>query len=819
MNISVILTRNKAFMIYLIVKTALRSFRRNTFYHLISIAMLSLAFAVTFFILVWINHETSYDRMHPSGKRLYRLTWEYNFHDYHSHFARSYQDWVLYLKDYFPEVEEVVRLAPMRNVSVHIGDAKFYNSSFFRTDSSFFKLFGFGLIHGDPGKVLSEPGSAVISKSIARKYFGDGNPIGQTISAAPQFDTIFNQYTVTGVMKDFPSNTHFHISILVPVDDPEKHIGWSYNYLLLRERTDPGEIIAKFPAFLKEHLPAEEISYWIPHLQLVRDIHLYSDKDREIEPNGKAFYLIVFSLVALLLLGIAVINYADLQIIVINRKIRFIFLNRIAGARMRDILKFIVFENGVNNIAAVIIGILLLIPGTPVIDRLFGYQLTPDWHHNWIQYVILAFLLILTGIMAGTVPVLLIHARDKLYEVGGRLFGRQRFIGIKGANSPRARIGIVIIQFLISLVMVFSTLIIYIQVDYMLKAGIGSGDSSILVLQNLPEPVLGKYMLFKQELLVNPLIREVSASMEAPATDVMDAMKFEMEGMNSTQQEQLLNVLPVDDNFLDFYRIPLLGGSNFPHYRGMEGPEHYIINETALKKLGFRTPGEAVGRKFKLIFSEPGIFRGGQIIGVCQDFHFYTLAKQVKPIVLFQKHIWFWCFLVKVDRQHMHEAIDYLNQTWTRIYPDYPFEYHFVDDLYASLYKNEITQARILVLGTLLTVLIACLGLIVLLAYWMETRTKEIAIRKVSGATTLEIIYWSGSRILLWILVSMAFAMPLSWWIVDKYWLLNFTYISTIHWSVFILTGLSVIMLASLVIIIQSFKAASRNPSNSLRYE
>jgi putative ABC transport system permease protein len=277
--------------------------------------------------------------------------------------------------------------------------------------------------------------------------------------------------------------------------------------------------------------------------------------------------------------------------------------------------------------------------------------------------------------------------------------------------------------------------------------------------------------------------------------------------------------MPVDDNFLDFYGIPLLAGSDFPDYKGMEAPEYYIINETALKKLGFTDPEEAIGRQFKLIFDYPDIFKGGQITGVCRDFHFFTMAKPVKPLVMFQKHIWFWCFLVRVDKQHLREAADYVNETWTRIYPDYPFEYHFVDDLYASLYKNEITQARILVIGTILTVLIACLGLIVLMAYWVENRTKEIGIRKVMGASTIKILLWSGSRVLLWILIAIAFAMPLSLWTVKKYWLQNFTYTTEIRWFVFVLAGLSVMVLAFLVIIIQTYKAASRNPSESLRYE
>jgi putative ABC transport system permease protein len=806
-------------MISLILKFTFRGLRRNVFYHLISIAILSLAFAAANFILVWIIHELSYDRMHPADNRLYRLTWEYDSKVFHSHFARTHTDWVLYLRDYFPEIEEVVRLASMRTASVRIDEKMFYTTSFFNTDSSFFKVFGYRLLKGDPDKVLSEPGSLVISESIANKYFGEDDPVGQPVFSRHQFDTIYRQFTVTGVMEDFPPNTHLHAGMLGSIDDPREHIGWSYNYLLLREGTDPGEITTKFPAFLKDHLPEQEISWWTPHLQLVKDIHLYSEKDREIEPNGKIIYVKVFILVAILLLLVAFINYANLEVAAINRKMRFIFLNRVLGARIRDIVKFISVKNGVNSLMAAVTGMVLLILGLPIFNRLLQYHLVPGDGLDWLWIIFLSVLLTFIGILSGTFPVLLIRTRERLSQLTGRIFYQSGFSMFGDKHRMSVRLVIVILQFLTSIVLIFSTLIIYLQVDYMLKIGIGSGDKSILVLKNLPVPVLDNYLVFKQELLGNPLIREVSASMEEPSADVMDAMKFEMECGGDMHRDQLLNVMPADNNFLDFFGIPLLAGSNFPDYKGMEAPEHYIINETAMRKLGFRDPEEAVGHQFKLLFQVPGIFNGGQIIGVCRDFHFFTAAKPVKPLVIFQKHIWFWCFFIRIDEEKSREAIDFVNDTWIRIYPDFPFEYHFVDDLYAVIYKNEISQARILVIGSLLIILIACLGLISLMAYLVEARTKEIGIRIVTGASTMNILYRIGSRFLLWIVIAVAFALPLSWWLVTKFWLTNFTYTAGINWLIFIPAGAAVVVLALLVIIIQTCKAASRNPSDSLRYE
>ena len=806
-------------MFRIILRFTLRNLRKNIFYQFISIGGLVTALTSAFFILVWVNHEMSYDRFHPKADRLYRLSFEYEFQDHYSHFARCSQDWVLYLKDYFPEIEQVIRLQPMRTTTVQIEDSKFINERNFAVDSSFFDVFGYKLKEGDPNYVLSEPKSVVITESLAETYFGEDDPLGQPLYFGHQFDSIRNVYTVTGIMEDFPVNSHFHVDILGSIDDPKQHVGWAFIYVLLHEGADPGDILDKFPDFLKQRIPEENIEYWSPHLQKITDIHLHSHKDREIEHNGKAGNVYIFIIVAIILIIIAFINYANIQLAAINKKLGFIFLNRVVGARIRDVSRFIAFESATHQFIALLLSVLILVIGLPWLNRYFGFSLALDQSVVWLQIMILGFIIGLLGVLAGALPVVWIRFKEKLSRLTGSVFYESGFKAIVAGGGITCRKVMIIIQFTGSIILILCTLLVTKQVNYMLDGGIGSNNKDILILKNLSRPVLEKYPVFKQEILESPLIKEVSASMEEPGHDVMDAMAYEMEGKDESQEDDYIGVMPVDDSYLDFYDITLIAGRNFPDYQGMEANEYYILNEAALKKLGFDSPEEALGRSFSLVFSQyPEIFKGGQIIGVCKDFHYYSMATPVKPLVLFQKHIWFWCFAIRIDENNFQESIAYLSETWRNIYPDYPFEYHFIDDLYTTLYQTDILQTRVMSIFALLTILIACLGLAGLMMYSAEMRTKEIGIRKVNGARIFQILYLLNKNILIWIIVSMIIAFPASFYIMTN-WLQNFEFRVEIEWTDYIITGISVFVIALISTSIQSFRAATKNPVVSLRYE
>ena len=806
-------------MFLLVLRFCFRDFWRERRYRLISVAVLSLALAATLFILVWVSNELNYDRYAPRYRDLYRLSYAYQRGDYSSHFARSATDWVLYLKDYFPEIEEVVRLAPMRHASVRMGENKFYTNRFFNADSCVFRVFGLDLVRGDPDRVLSRPESVVVSETIAAKYFGKADPVGKTIYAAHQFDTIQHPYTVTGVMKDTPVASHVHFDILGSFRDPSKHVGWSYNYVLLHDGATAEEVLGKFPEFLKERGPEDASEHYTAQLQPVSEIHLHSQKDREIESNGRALYVTIFIMVAFLLLIIAFINYANLELVAFNRKLKFIYMNRIAGARIRDVARFNATESCLTLWASVLVSVLLLAAGLPLFNRMFGSGLALDRAVIWWRVALSGFLFVMTGVLLTSLPFLVLRTKERILALSGDIFYDKGFSVAGDKKGPGLRFVPVIMQFLISVLLVFTTLIITLQVRFMMAAGIGAGDTSILVLGNVSRMVVDRYSLFKEKLLKDPLVREVSACMEEPSRDVMDAMEYEMTGRKQIPGENYLNVMPCDQDYLKFFGVKLLAGKHFPEYRGVDAPEHYIINETALKKMGFTDPKEAIGQPFKLIFTGVKIFNGGVIGGVCRDFHFYSLAGPVKPLVMFQKPIWFDCFLVRVDERRMEEGMEYVGETWERLFPGTPFEYHFTDELYGNLYRNEIAQSKVLTAFTVLTILIACMGLAGLVSYLAETRTKELGIRKVHGARIPDILILLGKSFMLWIFLAVLVAIPLSLDLTGRLWLRNFVYRTDLPWWIFPVTGILVLLLVSSVITARALKTAAANPSDSLRYE
>lgn len=805
-------------MLKLILTYALRSIRRNAFYHFINVFGLIIAFASVFYILIWVIQEKSYDNYHPHGDRIYRFSLEFQRGDHHTHFARTWQPWTGDLPEYFPEIEAMNRLQPMRSARMKIGQEKFTNTRFFMTDSIYFEFFGNRLLRGNPETILRDPKTMVLSQGMAEKYFGNEDPLGREVLAAHQFDTAYHSFTVTGIMENPRTNSHFKIDALVPMDYTLEDPGWAYVYLRLRDGTGPGEILEKFPDFLSGYMDPGQIEELTPHLQPIRDIHLRSDKDREIEPNNKQRSVYIFAATGILFLLIVFVNNANLQIAMINGKMRFIFLNRVNGAGIRDIARFFGWETALVYLVSVLAALTIILLSMNAFQRFFGYPIGEVSSMVWIQILVLAAILCALGIFFGILPVLRLGIRERIHYLSGRVFYRSGFDILGKGRGETGRKIMILFQFTGSLILVILTLFIHLQIRYVLRAGIGSGEDNLIVLRNLPQPTLDKYYVFKRELLTDSRILNVSASMEEPSKMLMDAMHFEMKGRDGIGEEEFIGVFPVDDNFLDFYGIKLLAGRNFPPYGGMEANEYYIINESALRTLKFDNPEEAVGTPFMLIFSWPHIFKGGTIIGVSEDFHFYTLKQRIKPMVMFQKHIWFWNFLVRVNEQDFSGAVELIRDTWDALYPEYPLTYERVDSLYEGIYRNEIVQAKILGTLSVLTMLIACLGLVGLMRYLAGARTREIGIRKVNGAHPVNILTMLNREFLLLLVFALAIGIPVALLLVRS-WLQNFVYRIQMHWWIPLAAGAVFLVISLLTISYQSWVAASRNPVDSLRDE
>jgi len=788
-----------------------RNLTTSVLYQLLSIVSLVIAFSCVFTIVVWLLYEFSYDKFNPDYRRTYRLTFETTNQGNTLHFARCWETWISRIPESFPQVEELVRLEPYRHTAIRIDENKFYSDRVFAVDSNFFKVFGVRLNTGNPEKILGEPYSAIISKFIAEKCFGSKDPVGQTLMLAGEYDTKMTIFTIRGVMSDTPPNSHIHFDILTSYARPGDSPSWAYVYLMLKRNTNPEDVLAGLPSFIKQVAKEGPNRKFIPHLQKITDIHLFSDKDREVEPNGNIGNVILPGTIALTLLLISFINYYNTNRSRIPGLTRQIHVQRIAGAGSSEIIANTVIESALIVSVAVLIALLLsqilmnlseFSPG----NRLLSYVNSGHGNLVFIITLIASF-----TIISGSLPVILF------------VLNPYRFTADTKANQVRSgkRYGtygiLLATQFFFAMILLIAAFTIFRQKEYMLGQGIGSNENGILVFRRQNWEIRFKYKAFREEAMLDPLIKDFTAALEEPTGETVDALEVESTDLDPDHQNIPIYVMSVEDNFLDFFNLRLIAGRDFSPYNPERKSEDYILNETAVKKLGWK-PEEAVGRSFKIKFDTPEIFYGGKVVGVVKDFNYTSVKQEIKPYVLFQKPIFYLCYLVKVDSAKKDEAIGDLKRIWEKILPDYPFQYEFLGDLYASVYHKEIVQSRLTSLFSILALLIICIGLITVTSVLLVRRTKEIGIRKVNGATVADIVSMFLTFYFRWFALAFIAAIPVALIIVNK-WLQNFMYRTDVKWWVFPLAGLIVLSVTLITVIFQTLRAAGSNPAEAIRYE
>ncbi len=797
----------------MVLKFVIRNLRKRLLLNFIKVLGLALGLSGVLFIILFLKNELSYDNFHPDADRIYRLTVTNPAFLENSHFARiPNSEQVSQLKEYFPEIENYVRLAPIRE-GVLLHNQKYYTTNqVFECDSTFFDLFNTELLTGDKKTVLNAPASMVVSRSFAKRVFGTADPIGKIISVpAGQFYGEQSDFTVKGVMKDFPSNSHFHPdAIASPVDGQIDW--WAYVYLLLAEHASPENIAAKYPEFIKQtgnqpEGPPESAAF----LQKLTDIHLHSDKLREIEPNGNITNLYVLLVAALILLLISMSNYAGLNLGMAGFYSKFIAMNRVIGARKFINFRYFAFESLIILAAAVILTAVLAVPVNSLILNNFNISL---FFGNAQVIIVTLLLFILLGFVAGLQPYFK-QQLNKLRPAPGYSSFKMKSIFVSK--------GIIVAQFTLAIVLIVSVLIITRQTNYALSGSMGSGRDNLICFESVHANVQQKFELFKAELMKYHTIESVSAMLEPPGGEANDMFPFEMEGR--VQQEDLqadrIGVFPCDFSFAGIFDLQFLGGTNFSQKNvDAEGSGEYIINEAAMHFLGYTDPEKIVGKVFKLNFTSPGIdIPNGKIIGVVKDFHLSSMKKKVNPLVMFKRDkLWLINFVVAYKPDMRKEALNNLEQVWNELFPAYPFIYKPINSMYQGVYRTEILQARLLTVFTFISLFICSMGILGLSLLTTQQRIKEIGIRKVNGAGPAEVLALLNRDFLKWVIVAFMLACPIAWYAMSR-WLEGFAYKTTMSWWLFALAGLLAVGIALLTVSGQSWKAAAKNPIEALRYE
>ena len=791
------------------LKLAVRNLFNGRVQTFLNIAGLALGFACTLAIIVWVRNELSFDRQLPDADRIYRLTFETNTSGMRMHFARCWEPWVSQMPAAFPQIEQLVRLDPYRHTALKFGDSKFYSDMVFATDTNFFKVFNIQLISGNEESVLKQPYSAVISQSIASKCFGNADPVGKTFLLSGEYSDKMVLFTITGVMKDTPVNSHIHFEVLTSFVKPQDPPEWAYIYLLLKKQTKPGQILTALPAFIKTVEKTSDKRDFTPYLQKITDIHLYSNKDREVEQNGNVSIIYLFIVIAAVLLVVSLANFYNLNKARLLTLHKSIDIQRAMGSDNRHIIFQTIIESAICCLSSLILALIILDLSQQFAVKFLGFNLFPDGIGDLAKiwpYVILIFSL---SSLTGSLPAVLSTLNT---NINIQSLGAERI-----TKRPSSYGTLMTIQFSLAIIMMVSAIVIFQQKRFIFSQSLGKMSSDILVFKRQAWEIRSKYTTLRDQALQDPLIKNFTASMEEPGGETMDAMLVESSGLDENHKDKPLYVLSVEDNFLNFFDLPLVTGRNFSKFNPDRKGEDYILNEKALIELGW-TPQEAIGKPLKIKFDTPDIFYGGTVVGVAKDFNMTTVKQQIKPYVFFQKPIFYLCFLVQTDSVNRQQAIVNFKKIWEKELPDYPFQYELLGDSYKTTYKKEVTQANLTLIFSFLSIVIICLGLFAVTSLLITKRTREIGIRKVNGAKVIELLIMLDSDFVKWFGFAFIIASPVAWYAMNK-WLQNFTYKTDLSWWVFAVSGAIVLAVAVLTVTPQSWRAATRNPVEALRYE
>jgi putative ABC transport system permease protein len=514
---------------------------------------------------------------------------------------------------------------------------------------------------------------------------------------------------------------------------------------------------------------------------------------------------------------VSTLNFLNLQYVVFLRRQKAISVYNYAGAGFWNHLTNQLLESSIYSLFSTISGIFIF----EWLHKYFNIVLgrSPD-SGNELIYSTFSFLLpaiILIISLAGLYPLLITEARKMISSIKSKhynnfdnpLISRKRFKTLKS---------LITVQYIFSITLLITVVVANKQVKFIMNHRLGNNQNNIICVKNLPVQVYNKYQVFKSDLLSNPVIEDVTSSFEDPSDENLDMMSFETSGIDL--KDKRLYVYPVDDNFFNFYNIRLVAGINFREFHGNDSiSEDYILNECALKYLGWK-PEEAVGKPFTLKFDidNKNLFSGGTIAGVVSDFQMSSMKNKIKPYVFYQKSFWLYSAQVKYDSAHLSDALDQITMTWKKLYPDYPLEYEFIEDMYSKIYKNEIQLKNMSLALGIIAMFLSCLGLWGITGIIYEARTKEIGIRKINGAKINQIIAWLLKDIFLIVAGALIFAIPLSYYLMNL-WLKNFAYKTSLNWWIFTLAGIITFIIAILTVSWQSWRAASGNPVEALRYE
>ncbi len=777
------------------LKEAIRWAMKKKVNTLLIICGMSIGITVSLLIGLWAMNEFSFDSFHTNGDRIYRVCRNLTVNNERITAAVDYFRVGKIAQEKYPDIEQICRIISSGRETIKVSDQIVNQDNIASTDPNFFRFFSFKLENGNAKTCLDAPDKMVIDKSTAMKYFGDKNPIGQTIE-------LYNKkFHVSAIMEDFPENSHlkFHMINSVFADPRVSKDSWGeydgvITYLLLKDGTDTKALAEKLTKVTTDQLPFYEKFNLSHFLQPLSDVHFSPGYRIDFAITSDRRIVIIFISLAALILLIATFNFINLFISSSILRAKSIGVKKINGSSKSSLLWSSFFETGIYIFISTFIALILTCLLLPSFNLLANSHLKLNFSDYRI-YFFTGLLFLITVSISGIIPVL--HT----LRFNPSDIIRNRF---KGSKTNLLQKSLIISQIAASIILISTAGFIQKQIHYIHAKDLGFNKEHIVYI--FPYNMAGKYETVRNELLKNPNIRDVTAKNSLP-TDWHMGCSISLAG--STEEQYLMEGCSMKKNYLDLMQIPLIEGRN-PFEEGKDNNSMCMVNEAAVKTLGLTDP---VGQQ---IYSSNDKYT---IAGVIKNANTKSLHNKVDPqVYLYLHHLTVGTPILIKTSDQTASAIHSLEDIWKQYNPDVPFEYHFLNEVYDQLYKTEQTTSKIITIGMVIAFFLAFMGLYAISRYATERRIKEIGIRKVNGARISEILLLLNQSYIYWVIMAFSIATPISWFLLHK-WLSNFAYQTTLSWWVFALAGFSALFIATATVTWQSWRAATKNPVKALRYE
>ncbi|MGV3558687.1 ABC transporter permease [Larkinella arboricola] len=797
------------------LKIAWRNLWKNKVFSAINVIGLAVGMAACILILLFVTFENSFDGIHK--KNIYRLDEVQKFPGMVApqNVALSMFPMGPTLVREFPEIRNFVRVRPNQKVPLTYGDKKIVLPQVLWADSTFLDLFDYKLLKGDKKSILKNPGSVVLTEERATAFFGNDDPIGKTLVVYSSDTTSFK---VTGVIENAPKNSHlqfdglFSFNTFVKADAMNNWGGnWLVTYLELADNTDVASLEKKFPAYLKKHMKGEGWKFYELFLQPLRAVHGHSTTITHDYINFQKFdqsYTYIFSVIAIIVLLIACVNFMNLSTAKSAGRAKEVGIRKSVGAERAQLSIQFIGESILLSFIALLFAVLLVKLFLPYVNNLSQRQLEFSFLTRPGLLLLFAGFAVLIGILSGVYPAFFLSAFQPTKVLKGSIE--------TGRNKGSLRNMLVVGQFTGAVFLIIATAFVVRQLRYMQERDPGFSRDQVVVLplNSLTNP---KFSAIKQELLTSPLVTAVTGSQQRLGNNLhQTGVRFHGDG---PVREMATSQVIVDPDYLTLYKIPILYGRNFLKDRETDNGKAYIINETLAKELLKEQPKATMQSLIGRNFGFGGLDSLGRIVGIAKDFNFNSLHHKIETLCIFNQKDWGYSEMsVRINGRNTRAAVAYMQSVWNKLAPNQPFEYTFLDEHFAELYRADGQVSEMVGILASLAILISCLGLFGLASFSAERRVKEIGIRKVLGASVTGIVALLSRDFLKLVLVAILIATPIAWYAINR-WLQDFAYRIDMGWSVFALAGGLAILIALLTVSYQSIKAALTNPITSLRSE